>query len=331
MGISVCMIVKNEEKYLEQCLNSIKELVDEIIIVDTGSTDRTKEIAARFTNKIFDFQWCDDFAAARNESLKHATGDWILALDADEIIEKSDFSKIIEAISSEQNFAFSLPQLHYTNEFTTHPDFVPTSHNPLSLNFKGFYSVQVIRLFKRIPSIFFDYCVHETVLPSLEKQGIIIPDLMVPIHHYHELKGVGDVKKTQEFYFRLSLKNIEKYPHYAKSYNDVGVYYANYLQDQEKALIYCQKAVELEPGTISYVLNLSYRLRDLNKFQEAIMVLKKTNQNDIRVLRALGYLYLQLNKLNDAINAYQEAYGIFPTIQIDQLLTSLKQLKEKRK
>ena len=150
---------------------------------------------------------------------------------------------------------------------------------------------------------------------------------MVPIHHYHELKGVGDVKKTKEFYFRLSLKNIEKYPHYAKSYNDVGVYYANYLQDQEKALIYCQKAVELEPGTISYVLNLSYRLRDLNKFQEAIMVLKKTNQNDIRVLRALGYLYLQLNQISEAISTYQVVYDLFPTSQINDLLISLKKQK----
>ena len=76
------MITKNEEFFLEQCLNSVKDLVDEIIIVDTGSNDKTKDIARKFTDNIFDFEWCDDFSAARNESLKHATGDWILVLDA---------------------------------------------------------------------------------------------------------------------------------------------------------------------------------------------------------------------------------------------------------
>ena len=96
--LSLCMIVKNEEKFLEQCLNSVRELVDEIVIVDTGSTDKTKEIAAKFTNKIFDFQWCDDFSAARNESLKHATGDWILVLDADETIAWKDLSEIRKLI-----------------------------------------------------------------------------------------------------------------------------------------------------------------------------------------------------------------------------------------
>ena len=66
--ISLCMIVKNEEEVLERCLNSLKGLMDEIIIVDTSSTDSTKEIAARYTDKIYDFSWCDDFAAARNFS-----------------------------------------------------------------------------------------------------------------------------------------------------------------------------------------------------------------------------------------------------------------------
>ena len=68
VSVSLCMIVKNEEDVLERCLESVADLVDEIIIVDTGSADRTKEIAARFTSQIFDFPWQDDFSAARNES-----------------------------------------------------------------------------------------------------------------------------------------------------------------------------------------------------------------------------------------------------------------------
>ncbi|HVA24764.1 MAG TPA: glycosyltransferase [Chloroflexota bacterium] len=86
--LSACLIVKNEEDNLARCLGSIKPAVDEIVLVDTGSTDRTVEIAASFGARIFHFTWCDDFSAARNESLRHATGEWVLWVDGDdELIE----------------------------------------------------------------------------------------------------------------------------------------------------------------------------------------------------------------------------------------------------
>ncbi|MDI6638865.1 MAG: glycosyltransferase [Bacillota bacterium] len=85
--ISLCMIVKNEEEFLPGCLDSVKGVVDEIIIVDTGSTDRTVEIARQYGAKVYHYEWNDDFAAARNESLKHSTCGWILVLDADERLE----------------------------------------------------------------------------------------------------------------------------------------------------------------------------------------------------------------------------------------------------
>ena len=91
--ITLCMIVKNEEEVLHQCLSSVKEICDEIIIVDTGSTDKTKEIAKGFTEKVFDFPWINDFSAARNFAFSHATMDYILWLDADDILRKEDLQK----------------------------------------------------------------------------------------------------------------------------------------------------------------------------------------------------------------------------------------------
>ena len=80
------MIVKNEEKVLARCLESVKDIVDEIIIVDTGSNDKTKEIAYRYTQNVYDFEWAQDFSAARNYSFSKATKDYQMWLDADDII-----------------------------------------------------------------------------------------------------------------------------------------------------------------------------------------------------------------------------------------------------
>ncbi|CAM4275175.1 glycosyltransferase [Paenibacillus alkaliterrae] len=91
--ISLCMIVRNEELVLGRCLDSVKDLVDEIIIVDTGSTDCTKEIAAKYTNHLFHFDWIDDFSAARNYSFSHATQDYILWLDADDWLQQNDLER----------------------------------------------------------------------------------------------------------------------------------------------------------------------------------------------------------------------------------------------
>ncbi|MEE8207667.1 MAG: glycosyltransferase family 2 protein, partial [Nitrosomonadaceae bacterium] len=96
--LSLCMIVKNEEKFLPMCLESVKDHVDEIIIVDTGSTDSTVEIAKRYNAKIYHHAWENSFSKARNYSLKYATCDWILWLDADEEIDKEDAYKLKEVI-----------------------------------------------------------------------------------------------------------------------------------------------------------------------------------------------------------------------------------------
>lgn len=88
--ISLCMIVKNQEKVLSRCLDSVKNLVDEIVIVDTGSSDTTKEIAKRYTDKIFDFAWIDDFSAARNFAFSKAKNEYCMWLDADDVLQKED-------------------------------------------------------------------------------------------------------------------------------------------------------------------------------------------------------------------------------------------------
>ena len=88
--ISLCMIVKNEEEVLADCLSSVQDIVDEMIIVDTGSTDQTKEIAHSFSAKVLDFEWVQHFAKARNFAFSHATKEYVLWLDADDVLLEED-------------------------------------------------------------------------------------------------------------------------------------------------------------------------------------------------------------------------------------------------
>ena len=114
--ISLCLIVKNEEDTIGRCLESVKEIVDEIIIVDTGSIDKTKEIVSKFTLDVYDFSWIDDFSAARNFSFSKATKDYILWLDADDILLPEDVEKfkelketldpLIDSVTAKYNVGF---------------------------------------------------------------------------------------------------------------------------------------------------------------------------------------------------------------------------------
>ena len=113
--ISLCMIVKHEEKNLERCLSSYAPLMDEIIVVDTGSVDKTKEIASRFTDKIYDFEWINDFSAARNFAFSKAGCDYIFSADADEVLDKENreqFAILKEILDPE----IEIVQMQYGNQ-----------------------------------------------------------------------------------------------------------------------------------------------------------------------------------------------------------------------
>jgi glycosyltransferase involved in cell wall biosynthesis len=141
--LSVVMIVKNEEAVLDKCLESVKE-ADEIVILDTGSEDKTKEIALKYTDKFFEneYKWNDDFAEARNYAKNKATGDWILSIDADETLEEGGIQKIRKAIEETKFNSVDVIMTCNTNRF--------------------FYP----RIFKNIPELFWKGAIHECINKS---------------------------------------------------------------------------------------------------------------------------------------------------------------------
>jgi len=141
------MIVKDEEVSLPQCLKSIKDVVDEIVVVDTGSSDRTLEVAADFGARVYHFAWCQDFSAARNEALKYVQGDWVLVLDADEVLTPEIVPKLKQAIESDRHLVINLVRQE-----------IGASQSPYSL---------VSRLFRHHPAVYFSRPYHAMVDDSV--------------------------------------------------------------------------------------------------------------------------------------------------------------------
>lgn len=190
--ISLCMIVKNEEKNLERCLSSYAPLMDEIIVVDTGSTDRTKEIAARFTEKIYDFEWINDFSAARNFSFEKATCDYIFSADADEVLDEENreqFATLKQVLDEK----IEIVQMYYGNQFQN-----GTIYN---------YDCELRpKLFKRLRTFTWIEPIHETVrtLPVVFDSDIVITHMPEESHTKRDLAAFeGMVSENKRVSSRL--------------------------------------------------------------------------------------------------------------------------------
>jgi glycosyltransferase involved in cell wall biosynthesis len=195
--LSLCMIVKDEEDCINRCLSSVKSVVDEMIIVDTGSSDRTVEICKSFGAKVFDFPWNGSFSDARNFGLERATGDWILWLDADEEVDASDVYKLRDILY----FDDILLSVHLINFYGDRPDPNQTfdiAHTRLFQNHKGFK---------------FKNKIHETlnvdeVFDTSERP--IIKTVPIKLYHYGYLDSVNETKKKFERNLSMLEKELEQ-------------------------------------------------------------------------------------------------------------------------
>jgi glycosyltransferase involved in cell wall biosynthesis len=206
--VSAALIVRNEEQHIDGCLQSIAGLVDEIVVADTGSCDRTREIAIARGARIVDYEWHDDFAAARNHAIDQATGDWILYIDADERVRVYD-RLVLETELADPNLCACTVRFHPRSGFTAYPEH---------------------RLFRRDPRIRFQSTIHETIMPDLNRivaaGGGRIGSSGLTIDH---LGYDGDQSHKAERNLRLLKKQLQFDPdrvylwwHLGSVYRDIG-------------------------------------------------------------------------------------------------------------
>ncbi|MCS7091225.1 MAG: glycosyltransferase [Verrucomicrobiota bacterium] len=194
--LTVCLITRNEEAFLDACLRSIQGVADQIVVVDTGSTDRTVEIARAHGAEVHNFEWCDDFSAARNAALEHARGDWILMLDADEELTEEGRRELDAALRCPEVIAWRLPLVDVGRE-AEGVSYVP-------------------RLFRNAPGLFYVGRIHEQVFSSLEVRrrewGLECrPGRVLLRHHGYRPEVVRDRNKVERN-LRLLRRAIEEMP-----------------------------------------------------------------------------------------------------------------------
>ena len=269
-SLSLCMIVKNEEGRLSRCLMSAIPVVDEIVIVDTGSTDRTKEIAKTFGAKVYDFEWTDDFSEARNLSLAKATGNWIFVLDADETISPLDYDRLTKIVknNADNPMAYSITTRNYVK-----PTYVVgwTCNDGQYANEEGgtgWYPSAKVRLFTNDSRIQFENPVHEFLEPSLKKNGIKIRKSDIPVHHYGQLDMEKYIAKGDKYY-RLGKKKLEEKGEDLESIIELAVQAGGEFGKHEEAVDLWKRVLKIDPGNIKAFVNMGGACLQLERYEAA--------------------------------------------------------------
>lgn len=269
-SLSLCMIVKDEEDCLARCLMSAIPVVDEIVIVDTGSTDRTKAIAKTFGAKVYDFEWTEDFSEARNLSLSKATGDWIFVLDADETISPLDYDHLTKIVK--KNVAHPSAYSIATRNYVKPPYVIGWTCNNGEYSDEeegtGWYPSWKVRLFPNDSRIRFENPVHEFVHASLKRNGIEIIKSDIPVHHYGQLNREEYVAKGDKYY-QLGKKKLEEKGEDLDALTELAVQAGGEFGKYEEAVDLWKRVLKIDPHNTKALINMGGELLRLHEYEAA--------------------------------------------------------------
>lgn len=319
--ITLSMIVKNEEKFLRGCLESVSDVVDEIIIVDTGSTDNTINIAREFSAKVYEFTWNDSFSDARNFALSKSTGKYILYLDADERLTNDSKNELKELAQNDERKGYYC-RISNIDEVNKKPSVM-----------------KYVRFFPNDNSVRFEGRIHEQIEHSLLRNQISLADSKIKIEHlgYNLSEENKQEKATRNLL--LLLKDFSENP---SSYNafQIAQTYA-VLNDRTKSESYFKLALndkKLKPEYLSLAYRyLAVNAAERNNLNEAVSFCDKSLEADpnqpISILVSAN-LNFQNKQFEKAFKLYNEAYQLnrefllgkrdsFQTIYLDNRLILL--------
>ena len=294
-NVTLSMIVKNEEKYLRECLESVKDVADEIVIVDTGSTDKTIEIAEEFNSKIFHFNWINDFSAARNFALSKSKGDWILYLDADERLSLESINELKRVTASSNKIG------------------VKCLVNSIDSVRKNSQMMKYIRLFKNDSNIKFTGKAHEQIEDSLLQNSYKIIDSNIEIIHFGYDVAEDKLKEKAKRNLTLLLEDYSKGKTPYLAYQIANSY--SVLGEKNKKIFYYTEALNnnnlgKELRSICFI-NLAENellIGDLEKARQYIDAGLSENKEHALLNLVGTQVYGKLKDYNTAIQFCKNAY-----------------------
>lgn len=298
--ISLSMIVKNEETMLRECLESVKNLVDEIIIVDTGSTDSTKEIAKGYSSKVFDFKWIDDFAAARNFALSKSTSKWILYLDADERINNLKADEFRESLSKLEDNVGGIICI------------IESKHKNLTGKDSDIHRGAYPRIFRNLyPNIKFTGRVHEQISPSIKEQGLTLTNSKILIEHlgYNQSRPIMENKIKRNY--TMLLKHVQEEPTNGYAWYQLGqtLGHMRLTKQAEDTIKFAIKCGNLSPIIeASAKASLAQFCGNDKRFEESYKWAKESIDlvpNSLYSMNLAAYSLLHLGKFSEAEKLFE--------------------------
>lgn len=265
LPISVCIIAKNEEKYIEGCLQHLKPFGFEIVVADTGSTDRTKEIAAEYADKVVDFEWIDDFSAARNFCAQHAENNWILVLDCDEYLKSFDYKEV-------RILTQRLPRC--VGRF-------PLKNLVISSDGEQRYTIDIVTRFYNKKRFYWVKPIHEQLVRIDDPDDLEFPCFEMPmdaVHHGYNITG-EEMREKQFRNLRLLGKQLEKDPRDPYIWFQIGQSQF-VLTNYDKAADAYEMSLSLNPDMDRFfaeylIESLSKAYLNLDRAQKAVNLLLK--------------------------------------------------------
>lgn len=312
LPISVCMIAKDEEKHIENCLKRLLPYGFEVIVTDTGSTDATKEIAMKYADKVLEFTWIDNFSAARNYCAQHTSNDWILALDCDEYIENIDVSELLQLIKVYPALTGALPLKHVL----IRPD-----------GSKGLGKDMVPRFYHKKYYIF-DKPIHEQLVPinaniQQENKSFLLP---MEVTHYGYALADYEMRHKQERNLKLLYQQLET--------DGESAYICFQIGQSELILEHCDKAITFFEKGLTYqespsLLYIQHMIQSLAKAyimagrnQDALTLMEQyqTQCDSARYVFYHGNVLLDNGEKLKALSKYVKATLMHDTYMLEDEL-----------